>query len=119
MPGDFGQFAGQCLGGDDRARLGRFAIEPTTAILVVLPGKISRFHKSPGQIPVATFAIVLPLFLVVGYSPRIDRPAITGKLSWRFKAADLAYFQSNGHPQDATYSRQAQQFFIAGHFSST
>src|SRR5258706_652290 len=63
MPGRLGQLAGQRFGRNHVAGLGRLAVVPLAALLVVAPRKVGRLHKSPGQILVATFGIVLAFLL--------------------------------------------------------
>ncbi|MDB6125163.1 MAG: hypothetical protein JWQ71_4156 [Pedosphaera sp.] len=114
IPCGLGQFAGQRFGRDDVAGPGGFAVIPLAARFIIPLGEVGRFHKGPGQIFIATFAIVFPFELPVGGAVSGHRAAVTGKVAGTGKAFDVSHLHGDGQAQDDPHTRQGLEFGIAG-----
>src|SRR6266550_2223313 len=114
VPAGLGQFASQGFGRQNSVGLGRLAVMKFSAPLIETPRKIGRFHKSPTQIFVAAFGIVLAFAFAIGGAAAVDAATITGVVPGMGKASDVGGFQTDGQRQDDPHPRQGVQNLVAG-----
>lgn len=95
VPSRLGQLAGQCLGGDNLARLGCLAVKPSAGIFVIAPSKIGCLDECPCQIFVAALGIVFAFTLAVAFPFSRYGSAVTGVVFRACETADVCGFQAD------------------------
>jgi len=75
---------------------------------------VRRLHERPGQVLVATLAVILALLLVVALAHAFHTAAVAGKVARAGEALHLAGFQCHGQAQDLTDARQRLQTLVTG-----
>ena len=116
VPGRFGRFAGQGLGGDGSSFFSCLAVKPPAGVFIVASGKVGCFDKGPCEILVAASGIVFAFGFAVARPLGCHGAAVAGVVFRAGEAVDVRGFKANDSGQDPSDSREGVEAVVAPEF---